>query len=104
MAKPSHLRTPHPAATALSVTCYSPSGNASVCTLATRIRGDHHDERYARTRCLVTALEGLPAVNAKHKQRTAAQVAWLAGNQEKMARLQDIGYAPPVAGNVVRQR
>ena len=48
----------------------------------------YQSERYARTQCLVTGPEDLPTVHAKHKQRTAAHVAWLAGNQEKMVRLQ----------------
>jgi hypothetical protein len=69
-----------------------PNGNESVCNLASKIRRvttDHHDEWFARTQCAVTGPEDLPTVHEHHRGNTAARVAKLAGDREKMARLKN---------------
>ena len=48
----------------------------------------------------MTGPDDLPMVHAKHRVKTAALKAKLAEYAVKLARLQGIGFTPPVAGHV----
>jgi hypothetical protein len=55
---------------------------------------NNQEESYARTKCQVASPEDLLAAHEQHRLNTAADVARLVSDAEKIARLQSIGSVP----------